>query len=760
MKEELSVVGKRLPQWAAHDKVTGTAKYIADINLPGTLAGKVLTSPHAHARIKKIDKSKAEKLPGVEAVITWHDIPQKLFNPSVQESILHDSRNEIDDMYILSEKARFAGDLIAAVAAVDEATAEKAIELIDVDYEVLPAVFDPLEAMKPGAPVIHDFAPNNISKHFVFPPSRGDIEQGFKDADVVVEATFQTSKQHMTPIEPCVCISSFDASGKLTVWSSTQRPFAYRTELAELFDIKESMINVICKHLGGGFGEANWSIVPVCVALAKKAKKPVKLEFSRKKSLVDVPTREAYIETGKLGAKKDGTLTALKENVIVHSGAYYNRSAATTVVNMGQFIGLYRCPNVYADMTAVYTNIPTSGGCRGYGTPEACFLLEQLVDMAAEKIGIDPVEMRIKNLKKVGDPSQTGMPIETYTQEKCIRTGAEKIGWKEKRAQKRAKGSKRYGVGMATFFDVSGGQPFEIFDRNMKITLDEDGAAIINTGIPDVGANLPGTAAQIAAEVLGLRYEDIHIVNGNTDDCLWDPGIGANSGLYGVGNVVIKVATELKKQILERAAKNLGVPPDELDIKDRKVYVKADPNKNMTVAEVSKAAIYNHEGQHHHIFAKGWFEPTKNPSPTGAAFADVEVDIETGEIKISKLVFVQDSGRIINPVTVEGQLDGGIACGLGYALFEDYYTNPKTGVLESDNFNTYKIPSSLDLPDTEVILVEEPTPSGPFGAKGVGMCGVVPIAAAIANAVYDAVGIRIKGMPLTPEKVLKAIKSK
>jgi len=765
MNEDLSVVGKRLPHLEACDKATGAAKYAVDIRIPGMLAGKILTSPYAHAKIKKIDKSKAEKLPGVEAVITWNDIPHKLLNPSVQEYVLRDAQNEISDMYILSEKARFCGDIIAAVAAVDQATAEAALELIQVEYEVLPAVFDPTEAIKPGAPLVHDFAKQNISKHYKSPNSQGDVEKGFQEADVIVEITLRTSKQHITPLEPCTCVASFDVSGNLNVWISSQRHFIYRRKLAELFDLTERTVNVISQRLGGGFGEANWTAIPICVALAKKTRKPVKLEYTRKESLLNTPTREAYVETGKLGLKKDGTIIALQENLLSHGGAYFSRAIATAVVNMSNFIGLYRCPNTSAEVDAVYTNVPFSGGNRGYGGPQAFLLLEQLVDMGAEELGMDPLEVRLKNLKHMGELTHIGLPLETDTQEKCIRTGAERIGWKEKRGKNRAKGTMKYGVGMATYFDVSGGQPHEIFDRNVEIKLTEDGEADVIIGIPDMGTNLIGTAAQIAAEVMGLRYEDIHMVHGETERCLWDPGIGANAGLYGVGNGVMRAATEIRKQLLEEASKKLDAAPDELDIKDRKVYIKADPSKNMTVAEICQDSIYGKEAIHDlkghcNIFAKISFTPTLNPAPTGAVFADIEVDTETGRINILKLVLAQDCGKAINPTTVEGQLEGAATLGIGFAIFEDYYLNPQTGALESTNFNTYKIPSSLDLPDMEIALIEEPVPSGPFGAKGVGMCGMMGIGAAVANALYDAVGIRITDMPFTPEKVLQALKNK
>ena len=335
MKEELSVVGKRLPQWGAFDKVTGAAKFTVDIELPGMLVGKVLSSPHPHAKIKKIDKSKAEKLPGVEAVITWDDVPHKVFNSSMMGYLQHHAEGEIEDMYILSEKARFVGDAIAAVAAVDEAAAEQALDLIEVDYEVLPAVFEPIEAAKSGAPVIHDFAENNVSMQFQWPFPWGDVEKELKEADTVVEATFQTSKQHLAQLEPCCCVATFDASGKLTVWSPSQHFFPHRRKLAELFDMPEGMIRWINPYIGGSFGKyANFGVEPICVALAKKSGKPVKLEYTREEDFFGTATREAYVETGKLGVKEDGTMTALTENLTANSGAYFTHSGSTAGVSV------------------------------------------------------------------------------------------------------------------------------------------------------------------------------------------------------------------------------------------------------------------------------------------------------------------------------------------------------------------------------------------------------------------------------------------
>jgi xanthine dehydrogenase molybdenum-binding subunit len=759
MVQELSVVGKRVPRWGAQDKTTGTAQYVVDIELPGMLVGKVLASPHPHARIIKIDKSKAEKLPGVEAVLTFEDIPKKLFTPNRHDLILYHPENERKDMYVISEKARFVGDRVAAVAAVDAATAQKALELIEVKYEVLPAVLDPVEAMKPGAPRVHDFAPNNISLHVNFPGSRGDAEKGFREAECVIEETFRTSKQLVSQLEPCACVASSGPDGRLTIWSPGQNAFLQRRKVAEIFGMPEGMIRWITPHVGGSFGKFGaLSVEPICAALAKKAGKPVKIEYSREEDFCRTETRQTYVATAKMGVKKDGTITALQEKLIVDGGAYFSRNSTTTMVNMGAFTGLYRCPNVAAEADCVYTNVLTTGGIRGYGNSEAMSVLEHLMDKAAKEIGMDPIELRIRNIKRVGDPDNKGLPMETCTLEELMKLGAEKIGWAKKRAQKKENGTKRYGIGMAIMMDVSGAHPSCIQHRNALIKFNEDGSASLIVTAYDMGQNLSGTCAQIAAEVLGIRYEDIHIVNGDTDSTMFDTGIGASAGLYQVGHAVMNAAQEAKRRLLDRAGKRLGVAFDELEIKDGRIYIKSDSRRGISVAEVTKQAIYDFEGGHLNISGKGSFSPTQNPPPFAAVFAEVEVDIETAEVKILKILYVNDSGRVINPTTVEGQVEGGIAQGVGYCLTEDCVINRETGVLESDNFTTYKIPSTLDMPEIEVILYEEPVPSGPFGAKGVGHGTTIAVNPAIANAIYDAVGVFITDMPATPEKIWGALK--
>ncbi len=763
MSHELSVVGKRRPRLHSGDMATGAAKYTTDIKLPGMLIGKVLRSPYPHAKILKIDKSKAEMIPGVEAVISFEDGLKKPFNMSMQDLMSPDPDRAglRRDQYVFNKKARFFGDTIAAVAAINEGLAEEALELIEVEYEKLPAVFDPVEAMKPDAPRIHDFAEDNIGWHVVFPGSKGDVGKGFQEADYIVEGTFRTSQQKHCQMEPSACVASFDNLGRLTVWSPAQDPSFDRAKVAYIFDIPGGMVRWLSPHVGGGFG--NGSSVraePICIALARKTGKPVKLEYTREEEFVATETRHQFVQFVKMGVKKDGTITALQAILTVNTGAYISRSIAVATVTMGSIVGLYRCPNAVAEADIVYTNAPPSGAFRGYGNPQAMWVLEQLVDMACEKIGMDPMEFRLKNHKQAGEPGMLPwLPIESCALDECIKIGAERIGWKEKRGQK-SDGVKRRGVGMAIMRHVSGAPTVNLEHANAFIKLNEDGSANLIVSVCDMGQDPLGALAQIAAEELGLRAEDIHVTSGDTDVSMFDCGQHASRTAYVTGNAVQRAAAEAKQQLLERAAKMLKVSADELEVKLGQVYVRAAPEKGISVAEVTRDAIYNFKGECLNISGKCSWEPKQSPPPFEAVFTKVEVDTETGEVKIIRMVVVHDIGRAINPMTVEGQLEGGIVQGIGYCLSEDFVINKETGVVESDNFTTYKIPSILDVPDIEVILVEEPTPSGPFGAKSVGESSLIAIAPAIANAIYDAVGVRITDLPITSEKVLSELKVK
>ncbi|MBI2860726.1 MAG: molybdopterin-dependent oxidoreductase [Chloroflexi bacterium] len=761
MASELAVVGKRLTRPDVAAKATGSALYTTDMTLPGMLTAAVLRSPHAHARIVKIDTSRAAKLPGVMAVLTTRDVPDKLFNMGTSELLIIKKEHLIADQHVLNNPVRYAGEAVAAVAAVDEATAQAALELIEVEYEVLPAVFDPLEAIKPGAPRVHDFAGNNIAQHLSHPYVSGDVEKGFRESDAVIEGTFTTSKQKTAPLEPASCVASFDANGRVTVWSPAQRPFLARRRLGEAFDIPEGKIRWITPLIGGGFGNgASLRAEPICVALAQKTRRPVKLEYSREEQFVATETRTRFVQMVKLGVKKDGTMIALQTRVIADAGAYFSATGSITGVNMAYLLGLYRVPNTAGQADIVYTNTTPSGAVRGYGNPEGMFALEQVVDMAAEKIGMDPMELRLKNHRTTGEPSRSpSITIESCRLAECMQLGAEKIGWKEKRATRNKAGIKRRGLGMAVTTHNAGSFPRMLDYTNATIKLNEDGSANLTAGCCELGQGITGVVSQIAAEALGMHAQDIVVYAGDTDVNEFDAGCVGSRATYNIGNAVVRAASEAKQKLLERAAKMLEAEPGELEAREGRVFFKVAPDKGITIAEVAKDAIYNFKGDAGQISGHCSWEAKWNTPAFEAVFAEVEVDTETGEVRVIKVAQAHDIGRAINPLTVEGQLEGSIMQGMGWALTEDFAVNSK-GILESDNFTSYKIPSSMDIPETEVLLVEYPIESGPFGAKSVGECGVNAIAPAIANAISDATGIRLFELPMNPERVLHALHRK
>jgi len=713
MSQELSVVGQRIPRIDANEKATGSTVYTGDITIPRMIMGKVLHSPYPHAKIVKIDKSKAKALPGVLAVISAEDVSDYQFTMTTDDKLVRNPevvKNLIRDQYIFNDKMRFVGDPVAAVAAEDENIAEQAIDLIEVEYEKLSAVYDPVEAMKPGAPQLHDSSENNIAGHQEFPFPEGDIDKGFKEADVIVEGTFSTSKMHPAQMEPTACIASFDAKGNLTVWSPTQEAFLLREKIADIFDIPSGKIRYLTQFAGGSFGGRGVSLTldPICVSLAKVTGRPVKMIYSREEEFFGLETRSSFIQSGKIGVKKDGTITAMYTKAICNSGAYISHSPAVTGVNVDHFLGLYKCSNSKGEADIVYTNQPVSGGIRGYGNPQAMWVLEQLLE--------------------------------------------------EKKARKE-EGTKRKGVGMASVSHVSGAFPTLSEHTNAFIKMNEDGSADVLASCCEMGQGLLTALSQIAAEELGVRFEDINLINNDTSVTMYDVGQHASRSIHGTGEAVRRAAAEAKKTILERAARLLEASVDDLEARLGKVYVKGSPDKGITIREVCHEAAHNLEGDCMNITGICSYEAPQSPIYQ-AVFAEVEVDTETGVVRPLNVTVAHDIGRAINPLIVEGQLEGGVVMSIGYALTENFIVNQKSGILESDNYTSYKIPSTPDLPTINTIVVEEPVESGPFGAKSVGESATVGIAPAIGNAIYDAVGVRVGDLPVTPEKVLRALMEK
>jgi len=763
MNTDFSVIGRRLPRPDAYDKVTGSARYTADISLPGMLTGKVLRSAVPHAGILKVDTSRAEELQGVKAVVTDKDIlPRKKFaggflnTPASPKGV----PPAWEDQYIFNDRVRYVGDAIAAVAASDEITAEEAIRLIDVAYDKLPAVFDPRDAIGPEAPRIHDSAENNIAWHMSCPLSEGDVEKGFQGADCVVEGEFYTTKQAPFPLEPSAAIAHYDHTGRLTIYTQCQLPHLARSSLADILDMPAGMIRLINPYVGGHFGvRLDFGPELLCAVLAKKAGRPVKLEYEREEDFVACHTRTGFRYGAKMGFKKDGAMTAVQIKAMAHLGGYISRAAAVGSVFMSMGIGNYKCPNRQAETDFVYTNTSKSYAMRGFGNPAVSWGIEQMMDEASESLGIDPIEIRLKNLKQAGDPGSSGLPIPSLALEECIKVGAEKIGWQEKR-KRRSHGSKRYGIGMACMMHNSGSQPFGHERSSAFIKFNEDGSAGLIVHPCDPGTGSWGTLAQIAAEELGVRAEDIRIITGDTDLTMFDVGSKASRVIFNTGNAVKMAAREARARMIERAARILGISSEALDVKDRYVYVRSDPGKRVPVAEIVRDAIYHSEGKGEDITGICAFDPTTTSPPSQAAFAEIEVDIEKGKIKLLRILIVNDSGTVINPDTLEGQIEGGIAQGIGFALTEHFVIDPETGKLTTDNLETYKLPTTLDMPEVNILHIERPDPIGPFGAKSVGESSPITIAPAIANAVYHATGVRVRELPITPEKILEGLEKK
>lgn len=773
--QNYSVVGKRLPDVAGAAKLTGAARFISDIYLPGMLIGRVLHSQYAHARVVSIDIAKAERLPGVVTVVTPKDVPQKQYTARLMNyfTLSGIDVSAVHDTYVLNNKLRYVGDAVAAVAAVDEKVAEVALELINVEHEQLPTVFDELEAVKEDAPQIHDFVhrwqagkpakevvEHNIGIHVAHVPV-GDVEKGFDESDYIFQETAYTSKQRQSPIETYHSIASFDAGGRLTLWSQSQFPHVTKRMISHIFDIPIGMITVKGEYIGGAFGANICAFKdPLCVALARKAGKPVKLVYTRQEEFVERPTRSCFGPyTLKMGIKKDGTIAAEHRKVISKAGAYLETAAAEALVATAAANRLYRRQNYKAEIDVVYTNKVPCGSMRGFGNPEETFIREQVIDEAAEKLGIDPLEFRLKNLAQIGDPvySRVDFTITSSALAECIRIGAEKIRWTEKRGKKKD-GVLRRGVGVACMAHDSGAWPIYIEPSNALIKFNEDASVVLTVSAPPIGTNVYSSLAQIVAEVLGLSFTDVGVVWGNTDVTLWGTGSHASRTMYVLGNSVVGAAHDARAKLLSRAAKKLGAVAGDLEIKDKRIYVRSNPERAVPVTEITREATYD-PASNEAITGTCRFVPSNSPPSYQALFTEVEVDTETGDVNVLKMVMAMDCGRAINPMTVEGQLEGGLSLGLGFALWEEPVMDQVGKVLTND-FDTYKIASSLDMPELDLVLVEQPDPTGPFGAKGVGETGAINVAGSVANAIYDAVCIRVWEIPITPEKILKALKEK
>lgn len=754
---EYSVVGKSLPPIDGVAKVSGEARYTGDLTLPRTLCGKILRSPYPHAKILHIDTVKAERLPGVKAVITGNDTVK------VSYSNWRLFPELMDEYPLAVDKVRFVGDEVAAVAAIDEEVAEEALAAIRVEYEELPAVFTPEEAMKEGAPQIYDYE-RNINPKAVRRIEFGDVEQGFRESDYVREDEFLLQAVAHAPLEPHVCLANFESPGKLTVWSSTQVPYILQCLLAMTLGMREGDVRVIKPQVGGAFGgKAEMLSLEFCAALlSQKAGRPVKITYSREEEFSTTRRRHPISIKLKTGVKRDGTLLAKECKAILDAGAYSGFSP-TAVILVGFFHLLpYRTPHYKYEGYPVYTNNPPSGAMRGFGGPQSFFAAESQMDIIAEELGLDPVEIRLRNARQSGDEIPGWAKISSCGFRECLERVTAITGWREKRGKLRA----GCGMGIGCYGFMSGGVfnwfriPYAF--SNAVVKVNPDGTANLFTQAADIGQGSDTVLAQIAAEELGVRVEDVRLIASDTEVTPVDFGTWGSRVTLMAGNAVKMAAADAKCQLFQIAAEKLRTNVvQELEAKEGRIYIKGAPQRGVPLTEVVAAAQRARGGEA--IIGRGSYTPRGKGmvSPAfsfGAQVVELEVDRETGQVRVDKVTTAHDCGKAINPMAVEGQLEGSIHMGLGYALSEELLLDK--GVTLNPSFLDYKLFSAMDMPQMESIIVESFEPEGPFGAKEAGEGLVCPTAPAVANAIYNAIGVRIKQLPLTPERVIKALRAR
>ena len=766
------VVGQKERRVDARPLITGAPVYAAEFEQPNMMHARILHSPHAHANILRIDKSQALALPGVYAVLTHEDLPRVAHSTAGQPY----PESSPYDAYVLDSRVRYVGDWVAFVAAETPAIAEEALALIQVEYEVLPAVFDPLEAMREGAPPLHepDITHPNYGKHFgdIYDARHniaaheeigyGNFAAAMREADIVVEGEYRVPFISHAVLEPHVCTAYLDGYERLIVVSSTQVPYHTRRQLAAVLQMPIARIRVVKPRVGGGFGSKQEMLLePVAAVLALKTRQPVRIEYSRQEEFTAARFRHPMIMRMRSGVKRDGTLLAISMHSIGNAGAYGTHSFTVTRSTGHKTLCLYRAKAYSFTADAAYTNLPITGAMRGYGAPQGFFALESHIDEIAHTLNMDPLEFRKKNHVQKGDLD----PMEMYKVDgewrskrqfrscglpQCLERGAAAFGWYEPFERGDGKPIRR-GRGMATAMQGSGVASFELGGASIK--LNEDGSFNVMTGATDIGQGSDTILAQIAAEALGVGMDKIVMHSADTDSSVFDYGSYASSTTYISGGGVKVAGDKVRKQILDVAGDMLDCAPGDMSIVDSIIYTPRGPS-TLTVADIANETLYGRHRQQ--IMAKGDFWSDDSPAPFFAQFVEVEVDTETGQVRVTKAVSVLDLGKAINPTLATGQVEGAVAMALGYALSEEIKFDAQ-GRVRNPGFVDYKVMSTLDMPKLTTILIEDTEFTGPFGAKSAGEVPTNGMAPAIANAIQDALGVRIRNLPITPEKIFQAL---
>jgi len=779
---ELSIVGQRIPKIDAKEKVTGRAVFAADFQFPGMLYGKIVRClKYAHAKVTKLDLSEAAKVPGVVKVLGPKDVTQKGYNTGVLDLMVPEPvgqmLGDIEDQSVFTDWVKHQGDAIAGIIAKTEEAAEKAAEKIIVEYEPLPVYLTAEESMKPDAIQFTPLKAGNKAFELpamMFPNNTygwGDAEAEMAKADLVIEDTFYVNKVKQCQMEAHSYVAYVDDQGRINCWTSTQMPKCVHNKLARLFQVPMTKVKINQTTVGGGFGGKLGMIgEPETCAMAMAVPgKYVKVQYLREEDWIASESRHNGLYKMKMGFKNDGTPIACQAHFTSYKGAYYTHGSGVAFTTGSWLIGMYKFGAMAYKGDTYFTNVTPCGAFRGYGNPQTNFAMEQIVDQMCAKLGIDPVEWRMKWHKGVGDDGWClGFKYPSCALDACLQKGAEAIGWKEKRAKyANQTGTKRRGVGVSVMNHTSGAMPMLLEHTTCTVKINEDATAEVILSCSDLGQGAHTALKQIAAETLGFGLDEVHMLVGNSDASGFDIGAHASRTIFTGGGAVIAACEDVKKQLFDRAARQLEANVEDLEMKDKKIFVKGSPDKAIDVKTITSLGVYNFvdpatgktigipgqiQGYASH------FAPHNSP-PFAACFVEVEVDIETGEVKVLEAVQAHDIGRAIHPPSCEGQLEGGIQTGLGMALKEETYYD-KNGLCTNGNFTDYKMFGPKDMPKTKVILVEEPDPIGPYGAKSVGEAGLVTPTGAAANAVFNAIGIMFTEAPITPEKVLKAIKEK
>jgi 4-hydroxybenzoyl-CoA reductase alpha subunit len=762
--EEYEVIGKRVPRIDAREKLMGQAKYAADYSLPGMLWCKVVRSPFAHARIVNIDTSLAERLPGVKAVITGKDFGGWTWG------FMATTR---DEPPLAVGKVRYLYEAVAAVAAIDEDIAEEACDLIKVEYEELPGVFDPEEAMKAGAPVIHDYRPNNVSVEYHW--NFGDIEKAFAESYVVREDKFATGKVVTGFLEPPASLAYYDPSGYITVWPAKQSPYFHYRHLAACFNLPLNKIRLIQPFIGGGFGgtKNDSTAGDFCVVmLSKKTGKPVKFVYTMEEVLTTCRRRHNMIVYNKMGMTKDGIITGVETRVVANGGAYTAIGPLTMFLTGSGLPLPYKLPIFKYDAYRAFTNNPVSAAMRGHGFIHTRFACDTQMDMLAQELGIDPVEIRMRNgidNPKPGEVYETvnGIGIKTCGLKEAIQAVAEDSIWADREKMAKQAGPVSYGVGISATSYQGGARQLGHQSCAAMIRICEDGTVNLLTGATDCGQGSDTVLSMIAAEELGVRYEDISIKRVDTAYTPVDPGSYGSRVTLLAGQATQLAARDAKKQIIEAIAKAWNVKAEEIEIRGGFAFLKTNPDRRMSFEKVAKIACY--EGSGAVILGRGHssygletinFNTGQGNGGTSYSFTAqtvrLGVDMETGKIDVTHFTIAHDAGVPLHPVSVESQNEGGAVQGLSQAIYEEFIM--EEGKTQNKTFLDYKMPRSTDTPDIKVIDIITVDPDGPFGAKEASEGSIVSTPSAVLSALHDATGIWFKELPVTPEKIVKALK--